>query len=77
MMLVVIAEVKTRQQRNKPGIIVAAGAMAIGGLLGALLAWLAIRFHVDQIIAGVVITITGVRRGGRVVGDADRRQVFR
>lgn len=34
-----------------------AGAMVIGALLGALLAWLAIRFHVDQIIAGVVINI--------------------
>ncbi len=33
------------------------GAMVIGGLLGALLAWLAIRFRVDQIIAGVVINI--------------------
>jgi simple sugar transport system permease protein len=32
-----------------------AGAMITGGLLGLLLAWLAIRFHVDQIIAGVVI----------------------
>ncbi len=31
------------------------GAMVIGGLLGWLLAWLAIRFRVDQIIAGVVI----------------------
>lgn len=34
-----------------------AGAMFIGAVLGALLAWLAIRFHVDQIIAGVVINI--------------------
>lgn len=34
-----------------------AGAMAVGALLGALLAWLAIRFRVDQIIAGVVINI--------------------
>jgi ABC-type uncharacterized transport system permease subunit len=33
------------------------GAMAVGALLGALLAWLAIRFQVDQIIAGVVINI--------------------
>ena len=33
------------------------GAMIAGGLLGALLAWLAIRFRVDQIIAGVVINI--------------------
>lgn len=34
-----------------------AGAILIGGLLGALLAWLTIRFRVDQIIAGVVINI--------------------
>ncbi|MGQ0849802.1 MAG: ABC transporter permease [Actinomycetota bacterium] len=33
------------------------GAMAAAALLGALLAWLAIRFRVDQIIAGVVINI--------------------
>jgi simple sugar transport system permease protein len=33
------------------------GGMAVAGLLGALLAWLAIRFRVDQIIAGVVINI--------------------
>ncbi len=33
------------------------GALVIGALLGALLAWLAIRFRVDQIIAGVVINI--------------------
>lgn len=33
------------------------GAMLVGGLLGALLAWLTIRFRVDQIIAGVVINI--------------------
>lgn len=33
------------------------GAVLIGGLLGALLAWLSIRFRVDQIIAGVVINI--------------------
>lgn len=32
-----------------------AGALLTGALLGWLLAWLAIRFHVDQIIAGVVI----------------------
>jgi simple sugar transport system permease protein len=32
-----------------------AGALLTGGLLGLLLAWLTIRFHVDQIIAGVVI----------------------
>jgi simple sugar transport system permease protein len=31
------------------------GAMVTGALLGWFLAWLAIRFHVDQIIAGVVI----------------------
>jgi simple sugar transport system permease protein len=31
------------------------GALATGALLGWLLAWLTIRFHVDQIIAGVVI----------------------
>ena len=37
-----------------PGIL---GAMLTGALLGALLAWLTIRFHVDQIIAGVVINI--------------------
>ncbi|HET8738887.1 MAG TPA: ABC transporter permease [Acidimicrobiia bacterium] len=34
-----------------------AGAMVIGAVLGALLAWLAIRFLVDQIVAGVVINI--------------------
>jgi general nucleoside transport system permease protein len=37
-----------------------AGAMVVGALLGALLAWLAIRFRVDQIIAGVVINILAV-----------------
>lgn len=37
-----------------------AGAMVVGALLGALLAWLAIRFSVDQIIAGVVINILAV-----------------
>lgn len=31
------------------------GALVTGGLLGLLLAWLTIKFHVDQIIAGVVI----------------------
>lgn len=31
------------------------GALVTGGLLGWLLAWLSIRFNVDQIIAGVVI----------------------
>lgn len=35
-----------------PGVV---GGLIAGGLLGWLLAWLAIRFHVDQIIAGVVI----------------------
>ena len=34
-----------------------AGAMLVGALLGLLLVWLAIRFNVDQIIAGVVINI--------------------
>ncbi|MGH8912448.1 MAG: ABC transporter permease [Acidimicrobiia bacterium] len=34
-----------------------AGAMLVGAMLGWVLAWLAIRFHVDQIIAGVVINI--------------------
>ena len=34
-----------------------AGALTVGALLGLLLAWLAIRFRVDQIIAGVVINI--------------------
>lgn len=33
------------------------GGMAVGALLGWMLAWLAIRFRVDQIIAGVVINI--------------------
>lgn len=33
------------------------GALAVGALLGLILAWLAIRFRVDQIIAGVVINI--------------------
>lgn len=37
-----------------------AGALLVGALLGALLAWLAIRFQVDQIIAGVVINILAV-----------------
>ncbi len=36
------------------------GAMAIAALLGAFLAWLAIRFQVDQIVAGVVINILAV-----------------
>lgn len=34
-----------------------AGAMLVGAVLGWVLAWLAIRFNVDQIIAGVVINI--------------------
>jgi simple sugar transport system permease protein len=33
------------------------GALVVGALLGLFLAWLAIRFKVDQIIAGVVINI--------------------
>ncbi len=33
------------------------GALIVGALLGAFLAWMAIRFRVDQIIAGVVINI--------------------
>jgi len=33
------------------------GALVVGGLLGLFLAWLAIKFQVDQIIAGVVINI--------------------
>jgi simple sugar transport system permease protein len=33
------------------------GAMVVGALLGAFLAWMAIRFRIDQIIAGVVINI--------------------
>ncbi len=33
------------------------GALVVGALLGAFLAWMAIRFQVDQIIAGVVINI--------------------
>lgn len=33
------------------------GSMVIGALLGALLAWLTLRFRMDQIIAGVVINI--------------------
>ncbi len=33
------------------------GALVVGALLGAFLAWLSIRFRVDQIIAGVVINI--------------------
>jgi ABC-type uncharacterized transport system permease subunit len=37
-----------------------AGALLVGALLGALLAWLTIRFLVDQIIAGVVINILAV-----------------
>jgi simple sugar transport system permease protein len=33
------------------------GALVVGALLGAFLAWMAIRFKIDQIIAGVVINI--------------------
>ena len=33
------------------------GALVVGALLGAFLAWLSIRFRVDQIISGVVINI--------------------
>jgi simple sugar transport system permease protein len=33
------------------------GALAVGALLGLFLAWLAIKFQVDQIIAGVTINI--------------------
>lgn len=33
------------------------GAVLVGALLGWLLAWLTIKFHVDQIIAGVVVNI--------------------
>src|SRR3990172_4160931 len=33
------------------------GALVVGALLGAFLAWVSIRFRVDQIIAGVVINI--------------------
>jgi len=33
------------------------GAVVVGALLGAFLAWLTIRFRIDQIIAGVVINI--------------------
>ena len=33
------------------------GGLLAGGLLGLLLAWLTIKYHVDQIIAGVVINI--------------------
>jgi ABC-type uncharacterized transport system permease subunit len=36
------------------------GAILTGALLGLLLAWLTIQFHVDQIIAGVVINIFAV-----------------
>jgi len=34
-----------------------AGALAVGALLGLFLAWMAIKFQVDQIIAGVTINI--------------------
>ena len=50
------------------------GGMAVGALLGAVLAWLAIRFRVDQIIAGVVINIFALGLtsflGSRVLGEA-------
>lgn len=50
------------------------GAMAVGALLGALLAWLSIRFRVDQIIAGVVINILALGLtsflASRVLSDA-------
>ena len=51
-----------------------AGAMLVGALLGALLAWLSIRFRVDQIIAGVVINILALGLtsflASRVLSDA-------
>lgn len=34
-----------------------AGGLFVGGLLGLFLAWMTIKYHVDQIIAGVVINI--------------------
>lgn len=34
-----------------------AGGLLVGGLLGLLLAWLAIKYNVDQIIAGVIINV--------------------
>jgi ABC-type uncharacterized transport system permease subunit len=50
------------------------GALVVGGLLGAFLAWLAIRFRVDQIIAGVVINIFALGMtsflGTRVLSEA-------
>jgi simple sugar transport system permease protein len=50
------------------------GALVVGALLGAFLAWLAIRFQVDQIIAGVVINIFALGMTSflatRVLGEA-------
>jgi ABC-type uncharacterized transport system permease subunit len=50
------------------------GALVVGALLGAFLAWLAIRFQVDQIIAGVVINIFALGLTSflatRVLGEA-------
>ena len=50
------------------------GALVVGALLGAFLAWLAIRFQVDQIIAGVVINIFALGMtsflGTRVLAEA-------
>lgn len=50
------------------------GALIVGALLGAFLAWLAIRFRVDQIIAGVVINIFALGMtsflGTRVLAEA-------
>ncbi|NOR90252.1 MAG: ABC transporter permease [Anaerolineales bacterium] len=50
------------------------GALAVGALLGAFLAWLTIRFRVDQIIAGVVINIFALGMTSflstRILGEA-------
>jgi ABC-type uncharacterized transport system permease subunit len=50
------------------------GALIVGALLGAFMAWLAIRFQVDQIIIGVVVNIfaLGITSflGSRVLGTA-------
>jgi simple sugar transport system permease protein len=50
------------------------GAVIVGALLGAFMAWLAIRFRVDQIIIGVVINIFALGLtsflGTRVLGEA-------
>ncbi|MGD8604310.1 MAG: ABC transporter permease [Anaerolineales bacterium] len=52
------------------------GALVVGALLGAFLAWLAIRFQVDQIIAGVVINIFALGLtsflANRVLGEAQQ-----